>query len=71
MPRREQRPGERERQREKRMLEMRFAYIETREFEEMALSTGFRIDALYGDYQYGAFSAESSPFRIWVLSMAN
>ena len=52
----------------KRCVELRF-YLHTREtFESLAQSQGFRVVALYGDYERAAFQPEKSPFMIWVLS---
>ncbi len=52
----------------KRCVELRF-YLHTREtFEGLVQSRGFRVVALYGDYERAAFQPEKSPFLIWVLS---
>jgi hypothetical protein len=33
-------------------------------------AVGYRVVALYGDYNYTAYSAEVSPYMIWVLERA-
>lgn len=53
--------------REKRYLEANFSLLQKAEFESMALSAGFKIAALYGDYSYEPFQDEISPYMIWVL----
>ncbi|BAU47328.1 methylase [Sulfurifustis variabilis] len=52
--------------REKQVLPMEFAFVEKEAFERLARDAGFRIVALYGDYDRGPF-AERSPVMIWVL----
>lgn len=51
----------------KRMLAMRFALPERGEFEVLAAGAGFRVRALYGDYDCSRFDENTSPFMIWVL----
>lgn len=52
----------------KRFVDVRF-FLHTREtFEPLAQAQGFRVVALYGDYERAAFQPETSPFMIWVLS---
>ena len=51
----------------KRLLEIHFRLTRKDEFEELAERTGFKIKALYGNYSYSGFNAESSPFMIWNL----
>jgi SAM-dependent methyltransferase len=53
--------------RRKSMLDVRFALIEREQFEALATGAGFRVAALYGDYDYAPFEDETSPFMIWVL----
>jgi len=54
--------------RSKRCVEIRF-YLHSREtFERLVQSQGFRVAALYGDYERAPFQVETSPFMIWVLS---
>jgi SAM-dependent methyltransferase len=49
-------------------LDLQF-YLHTRDsFEEMARAQGFQVEALYGDYERAAFTADRSPFMIWVLT---
>lgn len=55
---------------EKRWLDVRFRLVERADFEAMALAAGFRVVALYGDYERGPFDAEQSHFMIWVLERA-
>jgi SAM-dependent methyltransferase len=54
--------------RSKRMLETRFRLINKAEFEALATLLGFKVAALYGDYDYSPFQEGVSPFMIWVLS---
>lgn len=55
----------------KLMLDIRFALLGRDEFEALATDAGFRIAALYGDYDYAPFHQETSPFMIWVLEKPN
>lgn len=51
----------------KRFVELRF-YLHSKEtFESLAQSQGYRVVALYGDYERAAFQPEKSPFLVWVL----
>ena len=52
---------------EKRWLDARFRLVERAEFETVAPAAGFRVAALYGDYDRAPFQDEVSPFMIWVL----
>lgn len=54
----------------KRMLAMEFAFVEKEVFDEMARDAGFRVAALYGDYDRSPFDPVSSPVMIWVLEKA-
>jgi replicative superfamily II helicase len=49
---------------------MRLAFIEREEFAHRAERTGFRIEALFGDYDRTPFNSEESPVMIWVLEEA-
>ena len=51
----------------KRHLEVRFCPLRKDEFKALALTAGFKISAVYGDYAYSPFEEETSPFMIWVL----
>jgi SAM-dependent methyltransferase len=52
----------------KRFVELRF-YLHSKDtFDALAKSEGFRVVALYGDYERAAFQPQKSPFMIWVLS---
>jgi len=51
----------------KRMSEIHFSILERDQFEQLTQKAGFKIAALYGDYDYSPFSEESSPFMIWKL----
>ena len=51
----------------KRMLDIRFYLFRRGEFERLAKSVGFKVTALYGDYQYSDYNEKDSPFMIWVL----
>ncbi len=56
--------------REKRLLQMKFAFVEQHEFEPMARDAGFRIAQLYGGYDRAPFDPAQSPVMIWVLEKA-
>ena len=52
----------------KRFVELRF-YLHSKDtFETLAEAQGYRVVALYGDYERAAFRPQTSPFMIWVLS---
>lgn len=51
----------------KRLLEMRVSFVEKARFEAMIETVGFKVLNLYGDYDCGAFDAETSLFMIWEL----
>jgi SAM-dependent methyltransferase len=53
--------------REKRLLQMQFAFVEKHEFERMAQDVGFRIAQLYGNYGRAPFDPAQSPVMIWGL----
>ena len=53
--------------RHKQTLPMEFELIEEDAFAAMARDAGFRIVALYGDYDRSAFDPARSPVMIWVL----
>jgi SAM-dependent methyltransferase len=53
--------------RSRSFLEFQFGLLEKDEFEDLAISTGFTIEALYGDYTYTAYNDETSPYMIWIL----
>ena len=50
----------------KRLMELHFRISEKIEFEELLTSTGFSIQAVYGDYEYHSFDEHSSPILIWI-----
>jgi SAM-dependent methyltransferase len=52
---------------EKRLLQMKFAFVEKDEFEQMAQSVGFRVAQLYGNYDRTPFDPAQSPVMIWGL----
>lgn len=52
---------------EKRLLQMKFAFVEKDEFEQMAQDAGFRIAQLYGSYDRASFDPAQSPVMIWRL----
>ncbi|MGD9893069.1 MAG: class I SAM-dependent methyltransferase [Dehalococcoidia bacterium] len=52
---------------EKRWLDVRFRLVEPAEFRSMAERAGFRVAALYGNYDRTPFDEEQSPYMIWVL----
>jgi SAM-dependent methyltransferase len=49
------------------IMGLKFCLLERAQFEKLALSSGFKIDCLYGDYAYSEFSEESSPVMIFEL----
>ena len=51
----------------KRLLPMRFTFIDCDAFEGMATTAGFRVVALMGDYAGRPFDPVSSPAMIWTL----
>ncbi len=53
----------------KRLLELEFRLTERGEFEELAGAAGFRVKALYGDYEHNVFT-DGSDFMIWVMEKA-
>lgn len=52
---------------EKRVLPINFRLLEKQSFERMFTSVGFTVKKLIGDYSYGEFNEENSPFMIWFL----
>ena len=52
----------------KRLMELHFRLTPKDEFEELLKDAGFCIKALYGDYDYHEFDAQSSPSMVWVLN---
>lgn len=52
---------------EERSLEINFRLIDKKDFEEMAEKSGFFVDALYGDYNYGHFKPNENRFMIYIL----
>jgi len=51
----------------KRILPMRFEFIEKQDFLEMVTSVGFRVMGLYGNYDRSEFDSIRSPVMIWKL----
>jgi len=51
----------------KRFLEIYFKILYKRDFETMAKDAGFKIETIYGNYDYSPFDEEKSPFMIWIL----
>jgi SAM-dependent methyltransferase len=51
----------------KRLQEVRFCLIQKADFEAMATAEGFKVKALYGNYDYAEFNEATSPFMIWIL----
>jgi SAM-dependent methyltransferase len=49
------------------MMKLKFCLFERAQFEKLALSAGFKIDCLYGDYSYSEFSDNTSPVMIFEL----
>lgn len=56
---------------EKRLLQMKFAFVEKHEFEQQAQGAGFRIVQLYGSYDRALFDPVQSPVMIWKLEKNN
>jgi ubiquinone/menaquinone biosynthesis C-methylase UbiE len=59
--------GEDGQMRANQLLPMEFAFVERDHFESMARDAGFRVLALYGNYDRAPFDADRSPVMIWVL----
>jgi SAM-dependent methyltransferase len=53
--------------RAKRLLELHFSLIDREAFESQAAEAGFKVAALYGNYDRSAFDPDHSPFLIWEL----
>ncbi len=51
----------------KRLLELQFRLSERQEFEHLAAAAGFRVQALYGDYDRSPFTPDSE-FMIFVMT---
>jgi len=51
----------------KYVLDARFRLIPQADFEALATAAGFRITALYGNYDRSGFRPDTSPYMIWVL----
>jgi SAM-dependent methyltransferase len=54
----------------KRSVDIQFCLHSQETFESLALAQGYRVAALYGDYERGTFRPDQSPFMIWVLTRA-
>lgn len=52
---------------EKRFLPITFRPIPRQEFEGMLQRTGLEVEALWGDYNYGAFDEEESAYMVYKL----
>ncbi|MEN6389857.1 MAG: class I SAM-dependent methyltransferase [Syntrophomonas sp.] len=50
-----------------RHLDICFSLVEKEAFEQMAREAGFSVKSLYGNYDRSDFSAEESPFMIFLL----
>lgn len=53
---------------DKRKLEINFRLYGKSEFEKMLENAGFKINQVYGNYDYSVFVENESPFMIWVLT---
>lgn len=51
----------------KNFLDVQFYLHQSEKFMELAQSQGFHLISLYGDYSYGEFQRETSPFMISVF----
>jgi SAM-dependent methyltransferase len=49
----------------KRLMALHFRLSGRAEIEDLAREAGFKVKAFYGDYSYGEFNADTSPFMIW------
>lgn len=52
---------------ERRTLNINFYLFRKDEFESLAVRAGFKVLALYGDYEHRPFDDQTSPFMIWKL----
>ncbi len=52
----------------KRLVEFAFYLFQKGEFEELARSIGFKLEALYGDYTHAPYEEQTSPFMIFVFT---
>jgi hypothetical protein len=53
---------------DKRILQyMEFEMIEEDAFREMAIAVGFKVKAIFGDYNENKFDPKTSPVMIWDL----
>ena len=52
---------------DRRSLSVNFYLFRKPEFESLATGAGFKILALYGDYDYRPFEESTSPSMIWKL----
>ncbi|HBV95709.1 MAG: hypothetical protein JL50_10480 [Peptococcaceae bacterium BICA1-7] len=52
---------------EKRFVAINFSLLDKVKLEHFFVALGFSIENLYGDYSYGPFDEEKSPYMIWVL----
>jgi SAM-dependent methyltransferase len=53
--------------RKKSLLQIKFMLLPKQDFEVLAVTAGFKVLALYGDYSYAPFQDETSPYMIWIL----
>ncbi|NET05738.1 MAG: class I SAM-dependent methyltransferase [Symploca sp. SIO2B6] len=51
----------------KSFVDIQFYLHQQEEFQRLIQSQGFQVISLYGDYSYGEFQKETSPFMIWIL----
>jgi SAM-dependent methyltransferase len=56
---------------EKRQLGVSFYLFHRSQFEKLALTAGFKVVELYGNYDRSPFDEAKSPFMIWVLQRVN
>ena len=54
----------------KRLLELHFRLTPKEEFENLLSRVGFKIKAVYGDYEYHGYDEKNSPSIVWVLEKA-
>jgi SAM-dependent methyltransferase len=52
----------------KRFVQLAFYLHGKDDFEGLARSQGFKVEALYGNYKRGEFDPQRSPFMIWSLA---
>jgi SAM-dependent methyltransferase len=52
----------------RKAFDIRFSLLERKQFEDAAISAGFKVRHIYGDYSWSLFQEQSSPVMIFILS---